>query len=127
MQVQIAREVKRVFGPPNPYPQRRITVVLYPICVSTVDSRFAFVVVDPVQRSGDVAQPGYLYLRRTPSGYHALDPLLTASTSLRRPSAVPRAVYDDWGIGTKTSACSFQGSTAVQRVLAGHLAPFFVW
>jgi hypothetical protein len=128
VRIRVAVEVRRVFGQPSPDPQRRITVVLFPICVSTIDPRFAFVVANPVQRGGAVAQPGYFYLRREPSGnYKALDALLTARTSLRRPASVPRAVYNDFGIAKAPGTCSFQGAAAVKRALRQHDAPSFSW
>ena len=123
-QLRVESAVRQVFGKPT---RSAGTVVLYPICVSAADSRFALVVVNPVQRSGAVAQPGYYYLQRTGTRFRLLDPLLSAATSLRRPRTVPAAVYRDFGIGGPKRLCAFQGAAAVKRVLQEHTAPAFPW
>jgi hypothetical protein len=120
---RVAAAVEPAFGKPTT--EWKLTIVLYPICISSADDHFAFVTANPIQRSGGVvAQPGYFYARRIGSAYHRLDPLLTARTSLRRPAEVPVAVYRDFGIGTKR-LCGFQGPEAVKRVLRDHSAPSF--
>jgi hypothetical protein len=121
-QQRVAASIEPAFGKPSRHPT--LTIVLYPICISSVDPRFAFVVANPVQRSGAVAQPGYFYLRRVGLGFHRLDPLLTARTSLTRPSTVPLRVYRDFGVGVKR-LCGFQGEAAVKRVLRERSAPSF--
>jgi hypothetical protein len=122
-QLLVAKAVAHAFGAPTTH--ARLTIVLYPICSSSVDARFAFVVANPVQQSGAVAQPGYFYLRRIGNTFRLLDPLLTAGTALRRPNAVPVAVYRDFNVGGKPGLCSFQGAAEVTRVLRRRTAPIF--
>jgi hypothetical protein len=120
---RVAAAVEPAFGKPTT--DWKLTIVLYPICISSADDHFAFVTANPIQRSdGVVAQPGYFYVRRVGSAYRRLDPLLTARTSLRRPAGVPVTVYRDFGIGTKR-LCGFQGPEAVKRLLRDHSAPSF--
>jgi hypothetical protein len=125
VQARVATAVEQWFGPASARRHFPLREVLYPICVSHADGRFAFAVVNPIQPDGTVAQPGWFYLRRVAGNYHVLGTLLTAGTSLDRPHGVPLDVYRDFGVGGPPRACAFQGPSAVAKTLREHSAPTF--
>jgi hypothetical protein len=122
---QIAREVHLMFsvwaGDPNSGIVHGTPVVLLPICVSSVDRRFALVVANPVVR-GVVGQSGLLYVRRVAGGYRVLGDLLTGDRMNKRPTGMPKSVYSKL-----YRSCNLAPSPrAVLKARAAHTAPVFV-
>ena len=114
------------YGPPPSSPGNRVTNVVFPICISTVDPRFAFAVLTPVQPDGVATQPGFVYLRRVHTGYRVLGQLLSAATADDRPLGVSKQVHREFEPGGGYGTCTYQGGVAVLQAKRDHKAPVFI-
>jgi hypothetical protein len=105
-------------SPPTTGISHGTKVVLFPICVSTADSRYGLAIANPVDYAG---QYGLVFVRRTPAGYQTLGKLLTAGQASEEPPGLSQAAYADLH-----QTCAPADTKAVLRAEARHTAPVFV-
>ncbi len=95
-------------------------VVLAPICVSTVDPRYAAAVANPIE-NGKVLQAGDVFLHRVPGGYRMLGGLRIGDQLAMRPDSIPSRPWADL-----EKHCVFLGNAKIKALVASHSAPTFV-
>ena len=97
-----------------------LEIVLAPVCVSTIDARYAAAVANPILATGKVGQAGELFLHRVPGGYRVVGALRIGDQLARRPPDMPGRAWTDLN-----AKCQFQGAKAVLKLRATHAAPDF--
>ena len=97
-------------------------VVLTPICLSTLDPRFAVAVANPVN-SGVVGQSGLLFFKRNGKRFDAVGGLRTGDQYYRRPIGITASTYRD----LRRTQCTVPPSgKTVLRLAAEGRAPAYV-
>jgi len=99
-------------------------IVLAPICISTVDSRYAVAIATPFVR-GKVGQPGHVYLHRVAGGgFRVVGGLRVGEAWGIRPPEVPKRAWVD--LAPSELRCRVLKLSKLLTLRAKRQAPIFV-